>query len=113
MIDLDFTANFIAGFEGFVDHVYLDAVGVETVGYGETRRDVIELARLLRQGVDGDDVRHTQRRLGDFGWSLVHDGLFGPKTHAAVSGFQQGAGLAADGIVGPATWTALWPPPAS
>lgn len=26
----------VAEFEGFVDHVYLDAVGVPTIGYGET-----------------------------------------------------------------------------
>lgn len=31
----------IAAFEGFVDHVYRDAVGVQTIGYGETRRDII------------------------------------------------------------------------
>ena len=40
MIDLDFTAAFIANFEGFVDHVYLDAVGVETIRYGETAPEV-------------------------------------------------------------------------
>ena len=69
------------------------------------------LTRLLRQGVDGDDVRQTQRRLGDLGWALLHDGLFGPKTHAAVTGFQQREGLGTDGIVGPATWSAMWRPP--
>lgn len=90
----------------------LDADGI--VGPG-TRRALVgqapPLGRLLRQGVDGDDVRSTQRRLGDLGWILVLDGLFGPKTHGAVSGFQQREGLAADGIVGPATWTALWRAP--
>lgn len=69
------------------------------------------LTRLLRQGHDGDDVRQTQQRLGEWGWALVLDGLFGPKTHAAVNGFQQRKGLGADGIVGPATWAALWGPP--
>ena len=67
--------------------------------------------RLLRRGVEGDDVRQCQRRLGDWGWTLASDGMFGPKTVSAVQGFQQGEGLAADGIVGPATWKAMWCPP--
>jgi peptidoglycan hydrolase-like protein with peptidoglycan-binding domain len=33
--------------------------------------------------------------------------VFGPNTERAVKDFQQGAGLAADGIVGPLTWAAL------
>lgn len=37
--------EFIAGHESFVDHVYLDPVGVETVGLGTTRRDAIEKYR--------------------------------------------------------------------
>ncbi|MDQ3896861.1 MAG: peptidoglycan-binding protein, partial [Actinomycetota bacterium] len=66
--------------------------------------------RLLRAGVEGEDVRQTQRRLGDWGWTLVPDGIFGPKTHSAVRGFQEGEGLDVDGIVGPGTWTAMWRP---
>lgn len=41
------------------------------------------------------------------------DGIFGPKTAAAVRNFQMQKGLAPDGIVGPKTATALgldWPP---
>ena len=39
--------------------------------------------------------------------TLPVDGVFGPQLEAAVKDFQQGAGLAADGIVGPLTWSAL------
>ena len=35
------------------------------------------------------------------------DGIFGPKTEAAVKSFQRGKGLTVDGIVGPRTWAAL------
>lgn len=38
---------------------------------------------------------------------LAVDGVFGNKTAARVREFQQKNGLAADGIVGPKTWTAL------
>ena len=35
------------------------------------------------------------------------DGRFGPKTARAVQDYQQQKGLAADGVVGPRTWTAM------
>ena len=56
----------------------------------------------LKKGDKGNDVRTLQRAL-----SLTVDGIFGPKTEAAVKAFQSGHGLVADGIVGTKTWTAL------
>jgi peptidoglycan hydrolase-like protein with peptidoglycan-binding domain len=35
------------------------------------------------------------------------DGIFGPKTEAAVRAFQQNENLSVDGIVGKQTWTTL------
>src|SRR4029453_8296686 len=38
---------------------------------------------------------------------LAIDGIFGPKTEAWVRGFQEGAEITVDGIVGPVTWRVL------
>ena len=67
----------------------------------------------VRQGSNGDAVRGVQSQFqarnlsGDPSKGLQVDGIFGPKTDAAVRGFQQAAGLGVDGIVGPITWNAL------
>ena len=60
-------------------------------------------------GATGEPVRRAQRalrRTPDLRLAVV-DGIFGPATEAAVKSFQQGWGLAVDGIVGPQTWQAL------
>jgi peptidoglycan L-alanyl-D-glutamate endopeptidase CwlK len=58
-------------------------------------------------GDRGDAVRTLQEQLSRLGFDLVADAAFGPKTRAAVQGFQTRAGLTADGIVGPLTARAL------
>jgi peptidoglycan hydrolase-like protein with peptidoglycan-binding domain len=62
---------------------------------------------LVRQGDRDHPVRTLQRLLRQRGHSVVVDGIFGPKTDAAVRAFQTAAHLAVDGIVGPKTWGAL------
>jgi peptidoglycan hydrolase-like protein with peptidoglycan-binding domain len=61
----------------------------------------------LREGAKGASVVSLQNFLRNKGYKVTADGDFGPKTLAAVKGFQKSRGLAADGIVGPKTWTAL------
>jgi Putative peptidoglycan binding domain len=61
----------------------------------------------LRMGMKGPDVVTLQTRL-----HLLVDGDFGPKTRAGVMNFQVIHGLTPDGIVGPATWGALFARPA-
>lgn len=63
---------------------------------------------LLRRGSSGDQVANVQRRLLAAGHDLSPaDGLYGPRTEAAVREFQAAQGLVADGIVGITTWSAL------
>ena len=62
----------------------------------------------IRVGTIGRAVRRLQRalrRTPDL--SIAVDGTFSPQLEAAVKAFQEGAGLTADGIVGPLTWVAL------
>lgn len=58
-------------------------------------------ARMMR----GDDVRELQRVLNAwYPWlNLALDGVYGPKTAAAVRHLQARADITADGIVGPVT----------
>jgi len=56
-------------------------------------------SRTLRRRMSGDDVAAMQRAIG----IEPADGIFGMGTDAAVRAWQKANGLAADGIVGPAT----------
>ena len=58
----------------------------------------------------GDDVKQLQQRLIALGYTELGapDGSFGKLTDTAVRHFQEQNGLAADGVVGPKTWSALF-----
>ena len=71
-------------------------------------------SRVLHRGAVGWDVAALQFRLAWHGFpSRTFDGVFGPRVEGAVIGFQEWAGLTADGRAGAATWRALRQPPAS
>jgi hypothetical protein len=57
---------------------------------------------LLRRGAQGTQVESLQALLG-----ITIDGNFGSETEEAVMAAQRQANLAADGVVGRATWTLL------
>ena len=63
---------------------------------------------ILRRGDRGAGVRWVQERLNRCGANLAVDGIYGPKTEAAVVQFQRENGLTADGIVGPRTRAKLY-----
>ena len=60
---------------------------------------------LLRVGSTGDEVKKLQELLG-----VDVIGKFGPKTEAAVKGWQAAHGLTPDGVVGDATWAKMFAP---
>ena len=62
---------------------------------------------LLRQGSRGTGVRSLQAQLSALGAPLAADGIYGPKTRAAVRDFQRREGLQVDGIAGPQTLARL------
>jgi putative chitinase len=63
---------------------------------------------VIREGASGPDVQRLQTKLKELGFPPgAIDGEFGPGTEAAVLAFQRSQGLLADGLVGPATATAL------
>lgn len=70
------------------------------------------LARNLyyrrKDPMNGGQVPLLQKRLNAKGYGLSVDGVFGPKTLAAVKKFQTAKKLTVDGIVGKITWSKLW-----
>lgn len=69
---------------------------------------------VLRRGSKGSDVEQVQFWLSELAQfnsalpDLTVDGSFGAATEKAVKIFQQEQGLTADGVVGQATWDALY-----
>lgn len=71
---------------------------------------VVSKRPVLRKGSTGDHVHYLQERINAHSPPPRHiavDGAFGTTTHTRVKQFQQAKGLAADGVVGPATWSEL------
>jgi hypothetical protein len=63
---------------------------------------------LVRPGERGPRVALIQILLNRAGNTLRVDGIYGPKTRAAVDAFQSGKGITgAKGVVGPDTWQKL------
>lgn len=61
----------------------------------------------LAYGSSGADVLALQEQLRAAGYNIAADGIFGPATQSAVRAYQQANGLQVDGIVGNQTRSAL------
>ncbi|UUU31846.1 peptidoglycan-binding protein [Streptomyces sp. CA-210063] len=62
---------------------------------------------IVKSGQRGVDVETVQLLLTARGYPTGADGIFGSGTAAKVKQFQKSRGLAADGVVGPNTWSKL------
>lgn len=69
--------------------------------------DKPRVLKLSQPRLEGSDVERLQTALKKAGINVAVDGEFGPGTDKAVKEFQTKKTLAADGIVGPKTLTAL------
>jgi N-acetyl-anhydromuramyl-L-alanine amidase AmpD len=82
-------------------------------GHGLTADGVVgpktwsALAVTVRSGSSGEAVKAVQSQLNTRGYGLTVDGAFGSNTDAAVRSFQSSAGVGADGVVGPVTWSKI------
>lgn len=83
--------------------------GVEDVVVGQETVDIIEslpnkvekFDKALQRGARGEGVKQMQERLQSLSYDLGSagvDGIFGPKTEAALKAFEESAGLIMDGI---------------
>jgi len=83
--------------------------GTKSSKPGHDTRATPSNAHPVGEGETGKRVSDLQSRLNALGCKppLKVDGIFGPKTLAAVKAFQRSHGLKVDGLVGPHTTAAL------
>lgn len=94
-------------FMGTVADAHLLAAAARAEFSGQTPIPPTYPPDTIRMGARGPIVVTLQTLLNKWGYGITVDGDFGPSTNHVVVDFQRKRGLAADGIVGPATWSAL------
>lgn len=89
--------------------LYKGAKGAEDAGEsaGAGSAEVYWPPRVICEGMSGDDVAAAQALLKARGGDVVITGDFGRRFKNRVMEWQSFNGLAADGIIGAATWAAL------
>ena len=97
-----------------VDGIFSESTQAAVRKFQQYRQIGFRYPGVLRRGDSGVDVRTLQYMLAvlaEFRETLRPlkvDGDFGPATEAAVTAFQNSAGLAADGVAGEQTWNRLY-----
>jgi hypothetical protein len=86
---------------GCLGAAYVDAAAIPLP------TDAFTALRLRRPHQRGERVRQCQAQLGRHGFEVPTDGVFGPKTRAAVRAFQRREGLDATGVVDSETHSKL------
>ncbi|MFD8206951.1 glycoside hydrolase domain-containing protein [Streptomyces sp. NPDC059695] len=96
------------GYSITIDRDYLDVgAGAQASSCSETNLAFAEYP-TVQSGSTGEQVAAAQCLLTAAGYDPgAADGAYGPSTTAAAGQFQNSRGLAADGVIGPRTWTAL------
>ncbi len=64
-------------------------------------------AGQFRVGDHGEEIAEIQGQLVLLGYDVMADGTFGAATVDAIKNFQKSCGIKADGLIGPATYSAL------
>ena len=64
-------------------------------------------AGQFRVGDQGEEIAEVQEQLVLLGYDVMTDGTFGVATVEAIKEFQKSCGIKADGLIGPATYSAL------
>ena len=59
--------------------------------------------KIIKKGAKGDSVKDLQGKLGQLGFKLEADGIFGDDTERAVTDLQTMFGYDVDGLVGEGT----------
>ena len=67
----------------------------------------VNAAGQFRVGDRGDEIAEIQGQLVLLGYDVMTDGAFGPAMAEAIKDFQKHKGIKADGLIGPATYSAL------
>ena len=82
--------------------------GEKLIDTSATINELDKLDKVLRRGASGDSVRKMQEYLKQLGYDVGEiDGIFGPKTEAALKAFQEEHNLIVDGILGKNTIQSL------
>ncbi len=84
---------------GYVHRTYLEITSSSTASIG-----------MLKQGMEGEEVKKLQNALYDRGFLSKADvtSVFSSETRKGVLEFQQACGLSADGIAGPETLNSIY-----